>query len=201
VETSPTPRSLPDLSTRRRTGIEPARELVAPSSVLKTAGPTRNPDASTVEDSGAGSMAPLVYGRVVTEPAPQKQRHIALILAKDLAANVASAMLLVDREGDLVFFNEAAERILGRPYAEAQMSTAELAKTFKPVGVDGAPIPIEGLPMAHAFRDGVPTHGHMRIEAVDGHVRDLEVVAVPLFAQPDNLVGGVAVFWERAEWF
>jgi hypothetical protein len=31
---------------RRRTGIEPARELVAPSTVLKTAEPTRNPDAS-----------------------------------------------------------------------------------------------------------------------------------------------------------
>src|SRR5918996_2992410 len=46
VEASPTPRSLPDLSTRRRTAIEPARELVAPSSVLKTAEPTRNPDAS-----------------------------------------------------------------------------------------------------------------------------------------------------------
>ena len=53
--------------------------------------------------------------------------------------------------------------------------------------------------MTHAFRDGVPTHGHMRIEAVDGRLRDLEVVAVPLFAQPDNLVGGVAVFWERTE--
>src|SRR5512134_1255283 len=34
---------------RRRTGIEPAWELVAPTSVLKTAGPTRNPDASDVQ--------------------------------------------------------------------------------------------------------------------------------------------------------
>ena len=37
------------------------------------------------------------------------------------------------------------------------MSTAELAKTFKPVDDDGAPILVDGLPMAHAFRDGVPT--------------------------------------------
>jgi hypothetical protein len=34
---------------RRRTGIEPARGLVALSSVLKTEGPTRNPDASGSE--------------------------------------------------------------------------------------------------------------------------------------------------------
>jgi len=57
VEPFRTPRSLPVLSTRRWTGIEPARELVAPSSVLKTAGPTRNPDTSGIEDSGAGRGA------------------------------------------------------------------------------------------------------------------------------------------------
>ena len=136
---------------------------------------------------------------VVTEPAPPKQRHIALILARDLAANVASAMLLVDADGDLVFFNEAAERILGRPYAEAQMSRAELARTFKPVADDGTPIPLADLPLTTAFRDGVPSHGHFRIEALDGETRALEVVALPLFAHVGELVGGIAVFWERSE--
>ncbi|HET6792580.1 MAG TPA: PAS domain-containing protein [Actinomycetota bacterium] len=134
----------------------------------------------------------------MTEPAAPKQRHIALILAKDLAANLASAMLLVDPDGDLVFFNEPAERILGRPYAEAQMSSAELAKTFKPVDESGAPIPLADLPLASAFREGIPSHGHLRIESMDGRTHDLEVVAVPLFAQEDQLVGGLAVFWEPA---
>jgi PAS domain-containing protein len=135
----------------------------------------------------------------VADPAKRSQRHIALILAKDLAANVASAMLLVDADGDLVFFNEPAERILGRPYAEAQMSRAELAKTFKPVNAAGEPIPLRDLPLAEAFRSGVPSHGRLRIEAVDGAVRDLEVIGVPLFAQADQLVGGLAVFWEQTE--
>jgi PAS domain-containing protein len=138
----------------------------------------------------------------VTEPAPArrtKQRHIALILAKDLAANLATAMLLVDADGDLVFFNEPAETILGRPYAEAQMSSAELARTFKPVDEAGEPIPLEKLPLSQAVRSGIPTHGNLRIEAVDGRTRDLEVIGVPLFAQADQPVGGLAVFWERAE--
>jgi PAS domain-containing protein len=135
----------------------------------------------------------------VTEPAPPPHRHIALILAKDLAANLASAILLVDAGGDLVFFNEPAERILGRPYAEAQMSSAELAKTFKPVDEKGERIPLEELPLSQAFRSGIPSHGHLRIESMDGRTHDLEVVAVPLFAQTDQLVGGLAVFWEQAE--
>ena len=134
----------------------------------------------------------------MTEPAPT-QRHIALILAKDLAANLATAVLLVDPEGDLVFFNEAAEKILGRPYAEAQMSRAELAKTFKPVDSAGAPIALADLPLSAAFRTGIPSSGRLRIEAVDGRTRALEVIGVPLFAQKDQLVGGLAVFWESAE--
>jgi PAS domain-containing protein len=134
----------------------------------------------------------------VTEPAPPSHRHIALILAKDLAANLATAMLIVDADGNLVFFNEPAERILGRPYAEAQMSSEELARTFKPVDESGERILLDELPLAQAFRSGVPSQGHLRIEAVDGNTHDLEVVAVPLFAQADRLVGGLAVFWERA---
>jgi PAS domain-containing protein len=135
----------------------------------------------------------------VGERASARQRHIALILAKDLAANLASAMLLVDADGDLVFFNEAAEAILGRPYAEAQMSSAELAKTFKPVDDEGRPIPIQDLPLARAIREGIPVDGRLRIEAVDGRHRDLEVVAIPLFARVGELVGGLAVFRERSE--
>jgi PAS domain-containing protein len=134
----------------------------------------------------------------VGEPAPPKQRHIALILAKDLAANLATAVLLVDPDGDLVFFNEAAEKILGRPYAEAQMSRAELARTFKPVDESGEAIPLAELPLAVAFREGIPSHGHLRIESIDRRTHDLEVVAIPLFAQKDQLVGGLAVFWEPA---
>jgi hypothetical protein len=76
------------------------------------------------------------------------------------------------------------------------MSRAELAKTFKPVDESGEPIPLADLPIAAAFRDGIPSHAHMRIESMDGRTHDLEVVAVPLFAQQDQLVGGLAVFWE-----
>ena len=126
------------------------------------------------------------------------QRHITLILARDLAANLAAAILLVDAEGNLVFFNEPAERILGRPYAEAQMSSVELAKTFNPVDENGERIRLEDLPLAQAFRSGIPSHGHLRIEAVDGRRHDLEVVAVPLRVEGELLVGGLAMFWERA---
>ncbi len=124
---------------------------------------------------------------------------MALILAKDLAANLATAMLVVDAQGDLVFFNEPAEHIFGRAYAETQMNTADLARAFRPVDEAGESVPIDDLPLATAFRTGVASRGGFWIEAYDGRRRYLEVVGVPLFAQADRLVGGLAVFWERAE--
>jgi PAS domain S-box-containing protein len=124
------------------------------------------------------------------------QRHIALILARDLAANVASAMLLVDESGDLVYFNEPAERLLGRPYAEAQMTRADLAKAFKPVDRTGAPVPLQELPLATAFRTGLPSRSGFWIETADGRRPYIEVVGIPLFARIGDLVGGLAIFWE-----
>jgi len=135
-----------------------------------------------------------VYSRPVAARVPQ--RHIALILARDLAANVATPMLLVDESGNLVYFNEPAEGVLGRPYAEAQMTTADLAKAFKPVNEAGEPVPILELPLATAFQTGVPSRGGFWIEAADGRRPYIEVVGIPLFARVGDLVGGLAMFWE-----
>ena len=135
----------------------------------------------------------------MTEPAPPKQRHIALILARDLAATLTTPMFLVDAEGDLVYFNEAAEQLLGKPFAEVQMSAHEWATAFTPVDDDGTPVPLEDLPLGIAFMTGVPAHRRLRIVAADGKARSIEVTAVPMFAQVGQLVGGAALFWERPE--
>lgn len=134
----------------------------------------------------------------MTEPAPAKQRHIALIFARDFAASLATPMFVVDRDGDLVYYNEAAEAILGRPFSEAQMSAQEWATAFRPVDGDGRALPLEELPLGVAFLTGVPAHRAFRIMAADGMARDIEVTAFPLFAHPGQLVGGVAIFWERS---
>jgi PAS domain-containing protein len=133
----------------------------------------------------------------MTEPGP-KQRHIALILARDFAATLSIPMFVVDADGDLVYFNEPAEQILGQGFSEAQMSAGEWATAFRPVDDEGRPVPLEELPLGIAFLSGAPAHRPLRIQGGDGVDRDIEVTAFPLFAHPDRLVGGVAVFWERS---
>src|SRR5207247_3331361 len=91
---------------RRRTGIEPARELVAPSTVLKTAGPTRNPDASMAEGNRSRTRLVVVRIRSASEVSvharlgcrshgggllrPGQDDHLALVLARALATALSS---------------------------------------------------------------------------------------------------------------
>jgi PAS domain-containing protein len=135
----------------------------------------------------------------MSERAAPRQHHIALILARDLAATLATPIFVVDERGDLVYYNEAAEGVLGRPYAEVQMSADEWATAFRPVDEDGRPLPLEELPLGIAFLRGRPAHRTLTIEAEDGVRRDIEVTAFPLFDRPGEPVGGVAIFWEREE--
>ena len=131
---------------------------------------------------------------------PPKSRSLVLILAKDLASRLATPVIVVDAEGRLVYFNEAAEPVLGTTYATSGFTTAEeIARTFKPQDDDGNPIPLADLPLTIAVLERRAAHSHLTILAEDGEKRALEATAFPLLAHTDELVGAMAVFWEREE--
>jgi hypothetical protein len=139
---------------------------------------------------------PTAYGRALSEES--KQRDLILILARDLTSRLATPTFVVDAEGTLVYFNEAAEPVLGRTYAEAgELRAGEWASEWDPTDGQGRPLPLEELPLGIAFREGRAAHRAMRITGGDGVARDIEVTAFPLCAQPDVILGAIAVFWER----
>jgi PAS domain-containing protein len=129
---------------------------------------------------------------------PARQKHLALILSRELATQLATATFIADADGELVFYNEAAEDILGRSYAEAgAMPAAERASLFRVEDLDGAPLTSAELPGAVALAEQRPIHTRLRIVALDGKRRALSVTAIPLFSHPDEVVGVVAFFWEE----
>ncbi len=126
------------------------------------------------------------------------QRDLVLILARDLTSRLATAAFVVDEEGTLAYFNEAAEPVLGRSYAEAgELRAGEWASEWDPRDAQGNRLPLEDLPLGVAFREGRPAHLPMTITGGDGVIRDIEVTAFPLCAQEDVVLGAIAVFWER----
>ncbi|HET6713072.1 MAG TPA: PAS domain-containing protein [Actinomycetota bacterium] len=128
------------------------------------------------------------------------QHHLVLILARDFASRLATPVFLVDVRGTVIYFNEAAERVLGRRYIEgAGMAAEEWGTLFAPSDDDGNPVGLTDLPLAVAIRERHPDHRMMRIRSVDGTERRIEVTAFPLFAHEDECLGSIAIFWETPE--
>jgi PAS domain-containing protein len=127
------------------------------------------------------------------------QRNLVLILARDFAARLATAVFLVDADGTLIYYNEAAGHVLGRPYVEgAGMAADEWSTAFEPIDAAGDPIPLEELPLGIAITRRQPAHRDLRIRGSDRVTRHIEVSAFPLFAHADECVGAVAIFWESS---
>lgn len=125
------------------------------------------------------------------------QKNLILILARQFASKLATPMLVSDAAGSLVFFNEPAEAVLGRTFAEAGELPAEAwASLFQVEDLEGNPIPLEQMPAGVAFVRREPAHGILRIVGLDGVRRTISVTGLPLFAHRAEFVGVVAIFWE-----
>lgn len=124
---------------------------------------------------------------------------IELILVRHLTQRLAVPAFLVDPEGTMVFFNEAAEQVLGRRYDEAgKMPFEEWTSIFAVRDSAGEPLDIDELPLVRALRANRPAHAQFDITGLDGKPRSLEVSAFPLEAQGQRHLGAVALFWETA---
>lgn len=126
------------------------------------------------------------------------QKHLILILARELASNLATPTLIADAEGTLVFYNEAAEEIAGRPFAEAgEMPIDEWTASFEPRTPTGEPLPADQRPTRIALDEQRPAHHSFRVTSADGVERDVAVTAFPLFAHSEEFVGILAIFWRE----
>src|SRR6266542_6259386 len=125
-----------------------------------------------------------------------QQRSLVLILVRDLADKLASAVFVVDEEGTLVYFNEAAAEILGKSFGEVGMlSEAEWSKAFVPMELDGRELAPEQLPLVVARQQRRPSHRAYMIRNMEDQELAIAVTAIPLFARKDEFVGAAAIFW------
>lgn len=129
-----------------------------------------------------------------------EQHHLVLILARDFSSRLATPVFLVDAQGSVIYFNEAAERVLGRRFTDgAGMEAAEWSTAFAPTDDDGDPIELQDLPLGVAILQRRPDHRMMRVRSLDATDRRIEVTAFPLFAHEDECLGAIAIFWEIPE--
>ena len=124
-------------------------------------------------------------------------RSLPLILARELAANLATPMFLLDATGTLVYYNEAAELMLGRTHAELGLVTAdEFGAMLELADVDGTPLRRRDSPAGVAFINHEPSHRMLVATTLDGRRETFECTAYPLFGAEEQMHGVLAVFWK-----
>ncbi len=125
------------------------------------------------------------------------QKPIEIILLRQWASHMATPIWIAGNRGELLYYNEPAEKLLGRRFDEAgPMRLRELPKIFKTTWPDGSPMSEEDLPLAKALRERQPAHLRVLITALDGKSRVLDITAVPLLVQGGDYLGAMAMFWE-----
>ncbi len=125
------------------------------------------------------------------------QKEIEIILTRQLASYLALPIFIVDPEGNLIFYNERAELILGQQFEETGEMPAETwATIFRPIDEKGELLAAESLPLMVALAERRPAHRRFWIRGLDNVLRHIEVSAFPIVGQADRHLGALALFWE-----
>lgn len=128
-----------------------------------------------------------------------QQKPLELILARNLLSALSTPAFLVDGDGRIVFFNEAAGGMFGARFEETGPITHDRWRAqVGPFDSHGEPIPFMELPLTRALRDGVPGHQrHLLRPSGDAAPCEYEVSGFPLVATGGGFRGAMVFFWRE----
>ncbi|MFZ3323823.1 MAG: PAS domain-containing protein [Usitatibacter sp.] len=150
----------------------------------------------------AGESRTMVFGvtRKPTLPSGEAipaPKPIQVILARQLATSLAMPIILVDNEGNLIFYNEPAELILGQRFEETgEISTDTWGKLFALVDEDRNPIAQEDRPTMMALSQHKPYSRIVWMQCGNREWRHVQITAYPLIGEENQFLGAQMIFWE-----
>ncbi len=125
------------------------------------------------------------------------QNEIEIILCRHWASYLETPIFLVDTVGNLLYYNEPAEKILGQRFSETGEMPAELwGSIFELTSEDRTLLKPEELPLSIALAERRPIHMKLWLTGLDNVERYIQTTCFPLTGQADRFLGAVALFWE-----
>ena len=123
--------------------------------------------------------------------------EIEIILNRQLADCLSIPVFITDTQGNLIFYNEPAEELLGQRLEETgEMPVEEWGTKFIPTDDNGAIIPPEKLPLVMTLNDCYPHHDTFWIKSMKGNKEKISVTADPRIGRENKFLGAVAIFWK-----
>jgi PAS domain-containing protein len=123
-----------------------------------------------------------------------EEQPLELILARNLISIISLGAFLVDAEGAIVFFNDAAAEMFGVRFEETgRIARADWSTELGPLDEQGRPLPTDQLPLAVALRDGRPGYGRFHVRTDRGLVL-IVAAALPLTGAGGRH-GALVAFW------
>jgi PAS domain-containing protein len=123
------------------------------------------------------------------------QQPLDLILARNLISGIKLAAFLIDPDGVLVFFNDAAGELIGRRFEEVgRLDRDQWNSEFGPFDEFGKLMPTDGMPLTQALRDGLPAHDRFYVSVGEDELLEVEVSALPL-TTAEGFQGAIVGFW------
>ncbi|WP_121356370.1 PAS domain-containing protein [Flavisolibacter nicotianae] len=125
---------------------------------------------------------------------------IELILNRQIADCLAIPVFITDTEGNLLFYNEPAEEILGKRYEDTgEMAVDEWSTVFKNKDENGEVLPPAELPLVKTLTNQQPYHKTFWIESLQGRAERISVTSYPIIGRSGKFLGAVAIFWRPTE--
>jgi PAS domain-containing protein len=125
----------------------------------------------------------------------ERQRPLELIHARNLVTGLSTPAFLVDADGELAFYNDAAAAIIGRRFEEVGPSGPnEWTQAWEAWDMEGEPLSAEEFPLSRALAQARPALASIRVRHVHGDAYDIRVSAIPIVTS-EGTHGALALFW------
>ena len=134
------------------------------------------------------------------QPKQINAQELEIILSRQLADCLSVAIFLTDTAGNLLFYNEPAEQILGKKFEiSGPMPVEEWSVIFRPQDEAGNGLKPDDLPLVRTLQTQKPAHGSFWIESLTRERHLLCVTSFPVIGRGNRYLGAIAVFWTNEQ--
>lgn len=128
------------------------------------------------------------------------QHPVEIILLRQWASMMSVPIWITDELGNLIYFNEPTEQLLGVRFDEAgEMPASMLSKRFHLCDVDGTPLPEHERPLMIALEKQQPAQRTLRMIDNAGKDKLVADTAIPIVGEGNRHLGALVILWEAGD--